>query len=248
MAGKRRHRLKPRSRGVAQRDSSPGDTAPGTRSAGSPASLGVSPALCLPPASQGSLALEFRHPVYFLPKSATAHNSPLPRSSSSSTFPGEPPQVPTPGLAAARPSGPCPWAPAEGSAPHPAPRPARQLPALQGPTTTEQDGTGEPSFSSRRGAQAARQTCDQTLSWICNKFIPEPKEQRKQETETSLKTTFRENAQTHQQAERCPAGNLHSGLFPPASTPCANAGSAGSPPPDSPPGLALHCEPGNLRP
>ena len=34
----------------------------------------------------------------------------------------------------------------------------------RGPTTTEQDGTGRPSFSSKRGAQAPRQACDQTLS------------------------------------------------------------------------------------
>ena len=56
----------------------------------------------------------------------------------------------------------------------------------RGPTTTEQDGTGRPSFSSKRGAQAPRQACDQTLSWICSKFIPEPKEGRIQERKNKI--------------------------------------------------------------
>lgn len=57
----------------------------------------------------------------------------------------------------------------------------------RGPTTTEHDGTGGPSFSSKWGAQAPRHAWAQTLSWICNKFIPEPTDGRKQELETSCK-------------------------------------------------------------
>lgn len=72
-----------------------------------------------------------------------------------------------------------------------------------GPTTTEHDGTGGPSFSSKCGAQAPRQAWDQTLSWICSKFIPEAKEGRRQELETS-----RRNARTWQRADHSLAANL----------------------------------------
>lgn len=67
----------------------------------------------------------------------------------------------------------------------------------RGPTTTEHDGTGGPSFSSKWGAQAPRQALAQTLSWICNKFIPEPMEGMKEELEVSCK-----NAQIWERGSR----------------------------------------------